>query len=96
MGGESEGLRRKSQYQSSANSVPNSLRLKERWDVICIARFVRFFFVENSMAQFLIKDFPDELLKAAKSRAMEEGTALQHLIVRAIRQYLRGKKEEGK
>jgi plasmid stability protein len=48
------------------------------------------------MAQFLIKDFPDELLKAAKIRALEEGPTLQHLIVRATRHYLRGKKEEEK
>jgi len=46
------------------------------------------------MAQFLIKDFPEELLKAAKIQAMEEGTTLQHLIVRAIRQYLRESKKE--
>lgn len=46
------------------------------------------------MAQFLIKDFPDELLRAAKIRAVEEGTTLEHLIVKATRQYLRGKKEE--
>jgi len=57
---------------------------------------MRFFSGENSMAQFLIRDFPDELLKAAKIRAMEEGTTLQHLIVRVMREYLREKKEEEK
>ncbi len=48
------------------------------------------------MAQFLVRDFPNELHKAAKIRAAEEEITLQ-AILRAIREYLKaGKKKGGK
>jgi len=46
------------------------------------------------MATYLIRDFPDELHKAAKIRAAEEEISIQELILRAIREYL-SKKRKG-
>ena len=46
------------------------------------------------MATYLIRDFPDELHKAAKIRAAEEEISIQELILRAIREY-RSKKRKG-
>jgi hypothetical protein len=40
------------------------------------------------MTQYMIKQFPPELHKAAKIRAAEEEITLQELILRAIRGYL--------
>jgi len=45
------------------------------------------------MAQFLIRDFPNELHKAAKIRAAEEEITLQELILKAIREYLKASKK---
>jgi predicted HicB family RNase H-like nuclease len=46
------------------------------------------------MATYLIRDFPDDLHKAAKLRAVEEEISIQELILRAIREYL-SKKRKG-
>jgi len=46
------------------------------------------------MAQFMIRDFPDELHKQAKIRSVEEGITLHELILKAIREYL-SKKRKG-
>jgi predicted HicB family RNase H-like nuclease len=46
------------------------------------------------MAQYLIRDFPNELHKKAKIRAAEEEITLQELIIKAVELYL--KKKGGK
>jgi hypothetical protein len=46
------------------------------------------------MAQFLIRDFPNELHKTAKIRAAEEEITLQELILRAIGEYLKASKRK--
>ena len=43
------------------------------------------------MAQYLLRDFPDELHKEAKIRAIQEGITLKDLIIRAIEEYLKEK-----
>ena len=43
------------------------------------------------MAQYLIRDFPNDLHKEAKIRAIQEGITLKDLIIRAIEEYLKKK-----
>jgi len=45
------------------------------------------------MAQYLIRDFPDDLHKRAKIRAAEEEITLKELILKALQEYL--EKERG-
>ena len=39
---------------------------------------------------YTIRDFPEELHRAAKVKAAMEGTSLRKLILRAIKKYLEG------
>lgn len=41
---------------------------------------------------YTIKDFPEELHRAAKVKAAMEGISLKELILKALRQYLEGGK----
>ena len=43
------------------------------------------------MSDYLIRDFPEDLHKAAKHRAVDENITLRELILKAVEEYLRKK-----
>jgi len=44
------------------------------------------------MATLFVRDFPEDLHKAAKMKALEEDLTLKELIIRAVEAYLKAKK----
>jgi predicted HicB family RNase H-like nuclease len=48
------------------------------------------------MAIINIRDFPDDLHRQAKSKAALEGISLKDLIIKAIEEYVMGKKKGAK
>ena len=48
------------------------------------------------MAIINIRDFPDDLHRQAKSKAALEGISLKDFIIKAIEEYVMGKKKDTK
>ena len=48
------------------------------------------------MTDYLIRDFPEDLHKAAKHQAVDEKITLRELILKAIEAYLKAGKKGGK
>jgi predicted HicB family RNase H-like nuclease len=49
------------------------------------------------MATVYVRDFPEDIHRAARFQALEENISLRLLVIKAVEQYLaRAKKKEGK
>jgi predicted HicB family RNase H-like nuclease len=51
---------------------------------------------DKNMATLFVRDFPEDLHKAAKMKALEEDLTLGQLIIRAVEAYLKTGKKGGK
>ena len=49
----------------------------------------------DSVATVYLRDFPDNLHKQAKHQAIEEGTSLKGIIIKALEEYLKKAKKKG-
>jgi predicted HicB family RNase H-like nuclease len=47
------------------------------------------------MSDYLIRDFPEDLHKAAKHQAVDEKITLRDLILKAVEEYLKATKKKG-
>ena len=47
------------------------------------------------MSDYLIRDFPEDLHKAAKHQAVDEKITLRDLILKAVEEYLKTAKKKG-